>query len=336
MGRLRVGIVGSGWVARNRHLPCWRNVGAEIVSICTRATAREVVQDFRVNHVTSVIEELLARKPDVVSVCSPPSLHLEHTRILLDYGVPVLLEKPLVVSLEEAKILSGLVDQAKVPLCPVHNFRFCRSVLRALDFLHSGRAGEVIYLTGVQISSFARRLPHWFDDLTGGLYWDESPHLIYLLDTFLGGAQLVSSRVVWGALSTPQTVTAELSGKNGVGSLCMIFGAGLSEWHIFVVTTRSLIDIDLFRDTCVVLPSDGKHGRVGVAQTTVSGVVQLFLEFARSGSRHLRGRLYYGHDELIRRFARTLEPPVDIADGLRAVHLADEILRRGMGKAASP
>ncbi|MFQ5860790.1 MAG: Gfo/Idh/MocA family protein [Dehalococcoidia bacterium] len=336
MRKLRVGVVGSGWVAQHRHIPCWRQVGAEIVSVCTRASPVETVKRVKVAHVTAHLENLIKQKPDVVSVCSPPQYHLEHTRMLVEGGIPVLLEKPLVATVEEAESLRYLVLQSGVPVCPAHSFRFCSAVRGAWDALSSGEAGELIAVAGVQLSSFARRLPTWFGELHGGLYWDEAPHLLYLLDAFLGKAELMDSRVAWEGSPTPRTVSAELSGERGVGSLRMVFGSGVSEWHVVIVATKRVIDIDLFRDICIVLPSDGAHDRVGVARTSLSMLVQHVVGFGASGWKHLRGKLYYGHDELIRQFAEKLEPPVNLLEeGLRTVCLTHGILQCHAIKSAS-
>lgn len=212
MTKLRVGIVGSGWVATNRHIPCWRNAGAEIVSVCTLDPPSEVAQRLKVGHVTSRLEELIEQKPDVVSVCSPPQFHLEQTKALVDCGIPVLLEKPLVASVEEADTLRRIVRDSGIPVCPASSFRFCRAVRQAENTLASGEVGETIQVVGVQLSSFSRRLPTWFEDLPGGLYWDEAQNLVYLIDAFLGKADLVTARVVWAGSPTPLSVSAELVG----------------------------------------------------------------------------------------------------------------------------
>ena len=325
--KLRVGVVGSGWVAENRHVPCWRNVGADIVAVCTQAPPQEARARLKVEYVTSDLDDLLRLRPDVVSVCSPPQLHLEHAQRIAERGIPILIEKPLVVTVDEAKALEQTLRRTGTPLSPAHSFRFCRATRQALDYLASGAAGDIIHVTGIQLSSFTRRLPTWFSDLPGGLYWDEAPHLVYLMDTFLGKARVVSSQVSWGDSTTPRTVSAELAGDQATGSLHMIFGSGVSEWHVTIVATNAVIDLDLFRDICVILPPDGGHGRLGVAKVSLSATAQHAAGFLASGWKHLQGKLYYGHDELIRRYAERLEPPVNVfEEGLRTVYLTHDIL----------
>lgn len=327
MSRLRVGIIGSGWVARNRHIPCWRRAGAEIISICTLASKSDTRRLFKVNNVTQDLDELIRQKPDVVSVCSPPQLHLKHTTSLVSNGIPVLLEKPLVESVEEAQQLRQLAVKYNVPICPAHSFRFCRAVLQGLNFIASGKAGQILYVEGIQLSSFNRRLPTWYNSLHGGLYWDEAPHLAYLMNTFLPRNQVKHASVTWGNEATPKTVTAELESSGTKGSLHMVFGSAISEWHIIIIATNAIIDMDLFKDICIILPSDGQHGRFDVAKTSASGVQQFVYKFCLSGWKHLNGKLYYGHDELIRRYAIELKPPLDIIeDGIPAVQLTHNIL----------
>lgn len=328
MPKLRVGIVGLGWVAAHRHLPCWRHVGAEIVSICTHNLSPEIAKTLGVAHVTTQLEDLIKIKPDVVSICTPPQVHFEQARMLIESGIPVLLEKPLVTTIAEAEALRTIAQRCGVPICPAYALRFCRAVRRAWDLLASGEAGELLHIAAFHVSSFTRRLPSWYGDLPGGLYWDVAPHMLYLLDAILGNIELTAAHINWGSSTAPRTVSAELSGEHAVGSMHAIFGSGANEWHIVIVTTRAVIDIDCYRDICIVFPSDGAHGRVEVARTSLNAAMQHVLGLTASGWKYIRGRLHYGLDELIKQFAERLEPPVDLDEGLRTVYLAHEILAR--------
>src|SRR5206468_7684705 len=100
----------------------------------------------------------------------------------------------------------------RLVLALVHNFQFARSVRRARRQLEEGRWGKITALHGFQLSSPGRRLPHWYEQLPLGLFYDESPHLLYLLRAFGGpvtvqrASQIPSTR---GAV-TPAVLNVEL------------------------------------------------------------------------------------------------------------------------------
>jgi hypothetical protein len=110
----------------------------------------------------------------------------------------------------------------------------------------------------------------------------------------------------------------------------MIFGAPLSEWHVTLVARVRVVDIDLFRDIAVRLPSDHAHGALDIARTSAKAIVDHSAGFAASGMALVCGRQRWGHDRLIRTFvraARGLEPnPVPLPTALDVVRMSDDLL----------
>jgi virulence factor len=65
------------------------------------------------------LEELL-RDVDVVSVASPSSLHFHHTALALEHGLDVLVEKPLALTVENARMLERMASlRAHSPIVQV-------------------------------------------------------------------------------------------------------------------------------------------------------------------------------------------------------------------------
>src|SRR5271170_1124258 len=103
---LRVGVVGCGRVAADRHLPALSRVrGAEVVALADSDQARlkHLADQFRVTHRYPDVHTLLdTTMVDVIAVCVPVEFHAEVALAALDAGKHVFIEKPLAVSLEEA------------------------------------------------------------------------------------------------------------------------------------------------------------------------------------------------------------------------------------------
>jgi len=214
-------------------------------------------------------------------------------------------------------------------LCVSHNFLFSRAVQRA----EAGweKAGAVQYVMGLQLSSDRRRLPDWYEQLPGGLLFDELPHLLYLLQHYLGRLRLEEVRVSRRSPAGHPTLTEiQVLGEQGPGQATVVSGAPISEWHVTVIMQDGVVDLDLFRDVAVRLRPDGSHRAADVLKTSARAILDHGRGFAASGLRMTTRRLFWGHDVLIRRFlgavAGTEPVPVDPADSLAIVALTDDIL----------
>jgi predicted dehydrogenase len=247
----------------------------------------------------------------------------------------VLTEKPFTMTLQEGEELAALATERGLTLAVVHNFQFAPSVLRLRRWLERGRLGRVRAVWATQLSNPARRLPTWFDELPGGLFYDESPHLIYTARALAGGdLEPVSVTVhpsTRGLENTPAQIDAQMRAGEVPVSIQMNFEAPVSEWHVAVMGDRGMGVVDLFRDIAVFMPNDGDHRAPEVLRTSASAGWHHWLGYVRSGPRHMLGRLRYGNDEVFRRFHAAIgsgEPPqgIDAADALAVLRVQHWIL----------
>ena len=334
---IRIGLAGAGWVATNRHLPVLkRDRRVEIAAVADPRPDRaaDAARRFGIARHFDRFEDLLAEALDAVIVCTPPDEHARVVEGALSAGCHVLVEKPMTMSAAEGQQLETLAVDRNLVLCPAHNFLFARSAKRARDLIATGGAGEVRWAMGVQMSSSRRRLPDWFARLPGGLFFDEAPHLLYLMQHFLGDVRVEDA---WraqtrGAGVGGDHIEARLRGGLASAYLTSWSGAPLSEWYLVLCCTEAVLAIDLFRDTLVSLPPERAHDARDVVASAARRTIQLWAGIASTGARTLRGRQFFGADELDRRFIDSVEtgcdPPATARDGWRVVALIEEILRR--------
>ena len=326
----RVGIIGTGWVARDRHIPSFRTVaGVEIVGVYDRdhERARAVADRFGIGLVARDRDELLAAGLDAVSVATSPWSHAEHARAALAAGLHVFCEKPMALDLAEATSMVEAATAAGRILTISHNFDFARSTRIARAYL--GPSPGLLFTSAVQLSSERRRLPVWYRDLPGGLLFDEVPHLLYTLHGWCGSLDLAAATATWRPDGHPGVVEAQFTGATPARAT-MVFGAPVSEWHVTLVGQRRIVDLDLFRDIAVRLGSDGAHRAPDIARTSARAMLDHGAGFVGSGVEMLRGRLHYGHEALIAAFVDAslgrCANPVPLPDALAVVAMADALL----------
>jgi len=340
---VRVGIIGTGWVARERHIPAFKRDSRCTVTVLfdqDYSQAESAARKFRIPRFVDRLDDFLQEPLDVVSICTPPWAHAPLIEASIRAGKHVLVEKPMTLTSEEGKSLEALARKSGLVLCPVHNFLFSRAIRRAKSLLEGGGAGVVSWAMGLQLSSWHRRLPTWFYKLPGGLFFDEVPHFLYLMRYFLGELRVEQA---WHSTSEldsefpSQRTEARLCGTHGTGHLTIWTGSPFSEWLFILFCSRAVLVIDLFRDTLIHLPPEQAHNAVDVLKFSARGTIELWREIGASGLRFAGNRLLYGHGRLVNRFLEAMvngeEPPTTARDGFEVVALIEEILRCTSGKA---
>lgn len=329
---MRVGVIGAGWVGTHRHIPGLRRLdNVTIAGVFDRklARAQAAVEELSDCIATDDIDQLFQTNLDAVVICTSPWSHAELTVQALRAGHHVLTEKPMAMNSDEARKMVSAAEQADRLLCVSHNFLFSNSVRKANRLLGGARPH---YVLGMQMSSDRRRLPAWYQDLPGGLLFDELPHFMYLLHHFLGDLQFEGVRAVTRPKEArhPTTVEIQVSSPSGDAQVIVLGDSPLSEWHLTLVAQDRVIGLDLFRDIPVQLTSDDEHGALDILKTSAKAVSGHVAGFVASGARLATGRMSWGHDELIRRFVaavtRGAPPPVSLGQATRVVEVTDRII----------
>ena len=148
--KLRVGIIGAGFIAAIAHIPQLRATGrAEVVAIARRDAERLalVQRELAVPEAYTDWREMLDKsRLDAVVVCTPHNLHVEPTLAALERGQHVLLDKPVTDTVEGAQLLVRAAKGSKAVLTVGENVRGMRSwraVKRAIDAGMVGRLRQI-------------------------------------------------------------------------------------------------------------------------------------------------------------------------------------------------
>lgn len=335
---LKVGIVGSGWVAVNRHIPSLiKDPRVKIVGIVSKATeeTRKVAKKFGIPKIYDNVDSLLSNSLDIVDICTPPFTHCEIAVKAAESSCHVFVEKPLAMNTREAEMMIEAARRNSVKICVSHNFLFSRSMKKARRLRDLGAFGKVTNIIALQMSNLKRRLPKWYPMLPGGLFFDESPHMIYSILEFLGRGTSVSWSRVEEWENNPQPLSRveaflESKAENSTAYIYSAFNSPRDEWIMAIMGTKRVAIIDFFRDAIIELKEGGRHTPYEVLINSLNLIWQMTKETANSGFRFLAKSLYFGHNELIRKFIdaieKNTEPPVPAEDGKLVLEIIEQVL----------
>ncbi len=339
-GKIHVAVVGLGWVATNRHIPIiLRNPRLHLFGVVDKRAER--IQNVTAKH--TWLQSSLSQEGEMpwenevqaVLIATDPLNHFRLAKKMLTAGKHVLMEKPLTMSPQEGRELQEIAASKNVACCVVHNFQFARATLQLKAMIQDGRLGEILGIEAVQLSNPRRRLPVWYEQLPFGLFYDESPHMFYMLEALAGGdiRRLASTVVRTNRQQTPLSVTAHYATGPIPIRLGMNFNASLSEWHIAVMGSKAIGIVDVFRDILVTMPNDGQHRAREILASSASVIGTHSWGFIKSGVRLLRGDLFYGTDIVWNRFVGEVSgvspaEEISAARGRRVVERQHEIMEQ--------
>ena len=315
MRKIRITCIGSGWVVSHRHIPVLsRNSKYQIVAIAGRQEGKlsRLAQEYKIPKFftdNATRNAVWLDSCDAVMIGSDPFHHYELAKFCLQNGKHVLMEKPFTTSLTESIELVSLAASARVQFAIVHNMQFSRAVKRLDEDIRRGLIGNVKGLTAFQLGNHRRRLPTWYDELPWGLYFDESPHLLYLLRKY--GKELTLRNAVkydsTRGLNTPALVTANFETAIRVpASLYLNFEAPVSEWFLIVYGEEQIGAVDVFRDIYFRLPNDEGHKALDILNTSRHAMVGHLKGTLASGLRVLNRNMFYGFEEVVDLFAESI------------------------------
>lgn len=198
--RIRWGVIGSGGIARRRTIPEGIAVAGNAVLAgvydVDRDANRAVAEQYRAPRFDSE-EALLASDVDAVYVATPADRHAGHVIAAARAGKHVLCEKPLGLTVREARSMVRACAAAGVQLGTAFMMRFTAQHQAALEAIHRGDLGRLVY-GRAQLSCWYPPIPGaWRQDPArggGGSLIDMGGHCIDLLEMFFGDVEAVSCR----------------------------------------------------------------------------------------------------------------------------------------------
>ncbi len=149
MTPVRLAIAGGGVIGR-RHAGAIAEIpAAELVAVADpAATGKALADELRVTHHANAQSMLADERLDGVIVSTPTEHHCQPTLAALEAGCHVLVEKPIMATLEEAQQVVAKAAARDRHVIVGHHRRYYTLVHKAREIVQSGKLGRLVAVTG--------------------------------------------------------------------------------------------------------------------------------------------------------------------------------------------
>jgi predicted dehydrogenase len=141
----------------------------ELVAVCDRDAPRlrTLAAQCGAAHTYTDAEAMLAaERPEVLCFATPPAVRLPLVELGVTYGVKaVALEKPLALSLAEAKAILDLCTAAQVKLIVCHQWKYHTHWQQVWELVQSGMIGDIQLIHATSRPSMLRVGTHLVDTM---------------------------------------------------------------------------------------------------------------------------------------------------------------------------
>ena len=164
MDKVRVGVIGLGWVSQVFHLPLLSKFeDVELVGVCdkNKEQARSIAERFALPKFYTDYNEFLEKEElDAVIVCTSTDAHCPVAKAALESGRDVFVEKPIARLYSEAVEMAETAKLHKRKLMVGMNNRFRPDTMILKSFIENGELGKVFYVKS-----------GWFKNVTSNHPW---------------------------------------------------------------------------------------------------------------------------------------------------------------------
>jgi len=203
MKKMKFAFIGCGKIAK-KHAHAIRNYldDADIAGFCDKLPerAQEFGNKFKAPAFSDIKEMMstIGDKIDIISILTPSGTHVQNVAELVEYGKPLVVEKPIALRLDEADEIIRACDTHGVKIFVVHQNRYNLPIIKAREAFEKGRFGKLVMGT---VRLRWRRDQAYYDSeswrgtwaFDGGVFTNQASHHIDMLTWFMGDVESVKA-----------------------------------------------------------------------------------------------------------------------------------------------
>ena len=228
-GVIGVAVIGTGF-GQKVHIPGLQaHSRTQVVAVYNRDLdkASHIAQSHNIPHAGDRLTDIL-QLPEVqaVTISTPPFLHYEMAKQVIDAGKHLLLEKPVTLNATEAKELYYLAQEKGVVATVDFEFRFVPGWLLFCELLAQGYVGNKRLIT-INWFGCSRANPerpwNWYSqkDQGGGALGSLGSHSFDYIHWLFGEVRRINAHFTTAIPQRPDATTGELKSVN-TDDTCML------------------------------------------------------------------------------------------------------------------
>jgi predicted dehydrogenase len=140
-----IGFIGAGDISILHAKAVSRTHGGKLVGLWNRSQDRAVQRATEFDCKNYPTPEALVKDPaiDAVFILTNLESHLEYTKLALEHGKHVLVEKPVGVSVAEIEEMDKIATAKNLVCMPGHNYIYEGSMMRTRELVENGDLGKI-------------------------------------------------------------------------------------------------------------------------------------------------------------------------------------------------
>lgn len=222
MNKLKFALIGTGGIAQTYAQAFQQSEFCRLVAVADvrEEAAKAFAEPFGAKAFNNY--KTLAENSEInaVIIATPPASHPEIATYFMQKGIHVLCEKPLCLSVAEAKEMIETATAKDVVFTMATKFRYCEDVVKAKAILASGVLGDIIQFENAFTAKvdMSKRWNSDFEISGGGVLMDNGTHSVDIIRYFLGAITDVLAVETSGTqnLSVDENVKLIAKTENGV------------------------------------------------------------------------------------------------------------------------
>jgi predicted dehydrogenase len=152
LSSVRIAVAGAGLIGQRHIEEVQACAAADLVAIVDpMPAADQIASKYSVPRYASLDELFDSDKPDGVILATPNQLHVEGGLECVAAGVPVIVEKPIGDTLEDATRLVEAGESAGVAVLTGHHRNYSPIMAKAREIIESGVLGRVVAVVGTAL-----------------------------------------------------------------------------------------------------------------------------------------------------------------------------------------
>ncbi|MFC1933561.1 Gfo/Idh/MocA family protein [Chloroflexota bacterium] len=341
--KLKVGIVGCGFIARKRHIPRFMKLKGkvELCAVCDRNEnlAQQAGVEYGIKGMYRDLTEMLSKENlDLIDICTPPQIHTPLALEGMEHQCHILMEKPMALKVSDCEQMVNLSRNKGVKLCVIHNMLFFPPLLKAKKLVAEGAIGDFIgmrvFISDPRDNALLKK-DDWAHTLPGGVLEESVSHPVYISLAFLDSiksVEVLAKNFLEHPWAPFDEFRIELEGEKAISSVVKSYASNGWAANVDILGTEGALHLDL--QSMLLIHHRGKKSikPLGLACYSLSEAFQMVRGITANAFKVMMGRAKLGQDIIIERFVDSIlnnhQPPVTGEEGRETTRVVEMIVEK--------